>query len=184
MDRAMNTVIAKTCDFDELYKLVLEEMKQINTVISTKTGSEDETLNFLLSNVAMQLEKESYFGTALWSIIHSAISNKTMSRSALNKCFNEGFSKKTVDDLRKIAVEHYDNKNNWIYDNPKDDAIMKCIILKFRVEMIANVAVHFNFGGDTDLLKKLQSDTDGFKMLKAITAISSKHASKFCDMLS
>lgn len=181
MDEAIDAIIYKTCVFGELYPLVLEDMKQINTVIATQSESVN-VLNFLLSNVAMLLEKESHFGTALWSIVHSAITNKTLSRDKLNSVFNESFSKKTLDDLKKIALEHYDNKNNWIYSDPKDDAIMKCILLKFRVEMIANVAIHFNFGGDLDLLKKLHSDSDHFRALKSITNVSNIYASKFCDI--
>ena len=182
MDKAVRDVLTKTCNYDDLHNLVLEKMKQINIIVSIKAESEAELVHFLLNSVAAILKKKLVFSSVLTSVVELGLPENAITRSVLDHMYRDVSSKMTEHDFDKIALDHYDNKDNWLCDNLKDDAILKCIILKFCIEITADLAVHFNSGGDAELLEKLKADPDHSLMLQAINEISSEYAVKFRSM--
>ena len=181
MDKAINGVVMKICNYDDLHGLVLERMNQINSVV-TKTESDGELTPFLLNSVAKLLKKEVTFSSVLTSVIELSLPNRAIDRAMMDDMYLDERAKMTEHDFDQIALDHYDCKDNWLCDNLKDDAIMKCTILQFRIEMIAAVALHFNSGADADLLEKLQSGPDHSEMLKAMNDISSEFAQRFSSL--
>jgi hypothetical protein len=85
----------------------------------------------------------------------------------------------TEHDFDKIVLDHYDCSDNRLCDNLRDDATLKCIILQFRVEMIAAFVLYLNSGVDADLLEELQSCSDSSVVLRKIAEVSSEYAQRF-----
>ena len=181
MNEAINEVLTKTCSYDDLSGLVLERMNQIHSS-GARSESDSELVHFLLNSVAKLLKKEATFSSVLTAVIELSLPNMAIERAMLDDMYQDERAKMTEHSFDKIALDHYDCKDNWLSLDLKDDAMMKCLILQFRVEMIAAVALHFNSGADADLLQRLQASSDGSEMLKAIAAASSEFAQRMKDV--
>lgn len=179
MNQNINVVLTKICDYDILHIIVGKRMSDINFIKAIKIDSESEFICFILCSVAKYLKEEIIFDSVLASVIELSLPNNTISRAELDDMYCDVWSKMTEHDFDKIALEHYDCKENWVNDNLKADAIFKCVILQFRNEMIANAVVHFNAGNDSELLELLRYNSGYSKILKAITIRSNEFAAKY-----
>ena len=178
METDIRTVLNQICDYDDLHTRVLEKMMDINAVLTIKADYGSDSVHFILNCLADLLKHELIVGSAFSSVIELNLPDNA-NKPMLDEMYADVKSKMTEHDYDKIAIDHYDDISKRLYENLREDAIFKCVMLNFKVEMIADAAIHFNSGADRELLEKLQAEADHSKVLASIASMSHEFALKF-----